>query len=101
MAVGTRHADHVAPSIGKKLALTSLTSGSRSVGIDSSRTQATEFFVIFIIFFITAFNIQLRPELNGAAWSGLTRTHHERLVYHKSQFDFGGSGPKYVSLKRS
>jgi hypothetical protein len=40
-AVGIRHADHVASSI--QLALTSPTSGGRSVGIVRSRTQATEF----------------------------------------------------------
>jgi hypothetical protein len=45
MEVGIRHADHVAPSIRKKLALTSLTSGGRSVGIVQSRTQATELFL--------------------------------------------------------
>jgi hypothetical protein len=39
-----RHADHVAPCIRKKLALTSPTSGCRSVGIVRSWTQATEFF---------------------------------------------------------
>jgi hypothetical protein len=43
MAVGIRHADHVAPSIRKKLAITSLTSGGRSVGIVRSRTQTMEF----------------------------------------------------------
>jgi hypothetical protein len=43
-AVGIRHADHVALSDHKKLALTSPTSGGRSVGIVRSRTQATEFF---------------------------------------------------------
>jgi hypothetical protein len=37
MAVGIRHADHVAPSIRK--------SGGRSVGIVRSRTQAAEFLV--------------------------------------------------------
>jgi hypothetical protein len=42
-AVGIRHADHVAPSIRKKLALTSLTSGGRSVGIVHLRTEAAEF----------------------------------------------------------
>jgi hypothetical protein len=47
-AVGIRHADHVAPSISKKLALTSPTSGSRSVGIVRSRTQATEFGLLFL-----------------------------------------------------
>jgi hypothetical protein len=42
MAVGIRPADHVAPSNRKKLALTSLISGGRSVGRAHSRTQATE-----------------------------------------------------------
>jgi hypothetical protein len=42
-AVGIRHADHMAPSICKKLALTSPTSGGRSIGIVRSRTLATEF----------------------------------------------------------
>jgi hypothetical protein len=41
---GTRHADHVAPSIRKKLALASTTSDGRSVGIAYSRTQVTDFF---------------------------------------------------------
>jgi hypothetical protein len=44
MAIGIRHADHVAPSIRKKLALTSLTSGGRSIGIVRLRTGAMEFF---------------------------------------------------------
>jgi hypothetical protein len=39
-----RHADHVAPSICKKLALTLLTSGGHSVGIIRSRTEARESF---------------------------------------------------------
>jgi hypothetical protein len=43
MAVGISHADHVAPSIRKKLAITSLTSGGLSVGIVCSRTQIMEF----------------------------------------------------------
>jgi hypothetical protein len=38
-AVEIRHADHVAPSIRKKLALTLLTSGGRSVGIVRLRTH--------------------------------------------------------------
>ena len=42
-AVGNRCADHVTPSIRKKLALTSPTGGGRSVGIVRSRTKATEF----------------------------------------------------------
>jgi hypothetical protein len=43
MTVGIRHADHMAPLYPQKLALTSLTSGGRSVSIVCSRTQATEF----------------------------------------------------------
>jgi hypothetical protein len=46
--VGIRHADHVAPSIRKKLALTSVTSGGRSVGIVRLRTEATEFFSVLL-----------------------------------------------------
>jgi hypothetical protein len=42
-ALGIRHADHVAPSILKKSAITSPTSGVRSVGIVRSRTQTMEF----------------------------------------------------------
>jgi hypothetical protein len=42
-AVGIRHADHAAPSIRKKLTITSPTSGGRSVGIVRSRTQTMEF----------------------------------------------------------
>jgi hypothetical protein len=47
-AVRIRHADHVAPSIRKKLAITSPTSGGRSGGIVRSRTQTMEFFFSFL-----------------------------------------------------
>jgi hypothetical protein len=40
---GIRHADHVAPLYHQKLAITSPTSGGRSVGIVRSRTQTMEF----------------------------------------------------------
>jgi hypothetical protein len=40
--VGIRDADHAAPSIRKELAITSPTSGGRSVGIVRSRTQTME-----------------------------------------------------------
>jgi hypothetical protein len=42
-AVVIGHADHMAPSIRKKLAITSPTSGGRSVGIVLLRTQTMEF----------------------------------------------------------
>jgi hypothetical protein len=42
IAVGIRHADHVAPSIRKMLAITSPTSGGRSVGIVRSRNETME-----------------------------------------------------------
>jgi hypothetical protein len=42
MAVGIRRADHAKPLDPLKLALTSSTSGGRSVGIVRSRTQSTE-----------------------------------------------------------
>jgi hypothetical protein len=55
MAVGIRHADHVATSIRKKLALSSPTIGGRSVGI-RSRTQAKQIFQfkIFVMFVVCA-----------------------------------------------
>jgi hypothetical protein len=46
MAVRIHHDDHVAPSIRKKLAITSQTSGGRSVGIVRSRTQTMEFVLL-------------------------------------------------------
>jgi hypothetical protein len=45
--VGICHADHVARSIRQSLALTSPTSGGRSVGIVRSLTQAMEFSFFF------------------------------------------------------
>jgi hypothetical protein len=42
--IGIHYADHVAPSIRKKLALASPTRGGRSIGIVRSRTQVMEFF---------------------------------------------------------
>jgi hypothetical protein len=50
-AVGIRHADHVAPSIRKKSAITSPTSGGRLVGVVRSRTQTMEFSFSFYVFF--------------------------------------------------
>jgi hypothetical protein len=44
--VGTRCADHVTPLYPQKLALTSPTSGGRSVGIVRPRTKATEFSLV-------------------------------------------------------
>jgi hypothetical protein len=47
MAEGIRRGDHVIPLYPQKLALTSPTSGGRSVGIVRSRTQTTELYLIF------------------------------------------------------
>jgi hypothetical protein len=47
--VGIRHADHVAPSIRQKSAVTSLTNGGRFVGTVLSRTQATEFNLVNLV----------------------------------------------------
>jgi hypothetical protein len=47
--VRIRHADHVAPSIRKKLTITSPPSGGRSVGIVRSRTQTMEFSFLFLL----------------------------------------------------
>jgi hypothetical protein len=52
--VGIRHADHVALSIRKKLALTSPASGNRSVSIVRLRTQAMEFSFSLIVYEVTA-----------------------------------------------
>jgi hypothetical protein len=46
-AVGIRHADHVALSVRKKLAITSPTDGGISVGIVRSQTQTMEFFYYY------------------------------------------------------
>jgi hypothetical protein len=43
-----RRTDHATPLYPQKLALTSLTSGGRSVGIVRPRTKATELFVIVL-----------------------------------------------------
>ena len=47
--MGTRCADHVTPLYPQKLALTSLTGGGRSVGIVRSRTKATEFSLVSVV----------------------------------------------------
>ena len=53
--MGTRCADHVTPLYPQKLALTSPTGGSRSVGIVRMRTKATEFsLVIYSPFFFSS-----------------------------------------------
>ena len=58
-AVGTRCADHVTPLYPQKLALTSPTSGGRSVGIVRVRTKATEFLVLVYISFISRYLVTL------------------------------------------
>jgi hypothetical protein len=47
-SLGIRHADYSTPLYSQKLALTSPTSGGRSVGTVRSQIQATEF-VLFVI----------------------------------------------------
>jgi hypothetical protein len=49
MAVGIRHADQVAPSIRKKLALTSRASGGLSVRNVLSRTKTSDLLLVFIM----------------------------------------------------
>ena len=46
--MGTRCTNHVTPLYPQKLALTSPTGGSRSVGMVRSRTKATEFSLLYI-----------------------------------------------------
>ena len=53
--MGTRCADHVTPIYPQKLALTSPTGGGRSVGIVRVRTKATEFSLVFNLYFSDAF----------------------------------------------
>jgi hypothetical protein len=55
-AVGICHADHVAAIYPQRLALTSPTSGGRSVGTVRSLTEATEFSL--------AFRVNTRTKLN-------------------------------------
>jgi hypothetical protein len=43
-----RRADHATPLYPQKLVLTSQTSGGRSVGIDRSRTKATELLLTLV-----------------------------------------------------
>jgi hypothetical protein len=80
-AVGIRHADHVAPSIRKKWAITSPTSGGCSVGIVRSRTQTMEFFFIIwnnILYSLETRSIKsrLRPEgsITLTTWHPLSTT---------------------------
>jgi hypothetical protein len=61
-AVGIRHADYVAPLYPQTLAVTSPTSG-RSVVIVRSRTQAAEFFFMFVF---TTFNTWTANQ--GSCW---------------------------------
>jgi hypothetical protein len=51
-AVRIRHADHVAPSIPQKLAITSPTSGGRSVSIVRSRTPTMEFSLVLVYIYM-------------------------------------------------
>jgi hypothetical protein len=53
-AVGIRRDDHATPLYPHKLALTSKTSGGRSIGIIHSRTMVTEF--SFLLFFSHQFD---------------------------------------------
>jgi hypothetical protein len=60
--VGIHHADHVAPSIRKMLAITSPTSGGRSVGIVRLRTQTMEFSFLVFICQVAVGHCSLGPE---------------------------------------
>jgi hypothetical protein len=67
-ALGIRHADHVAHSNPQKLAITSSTSGGRSVGIVRSWTQTMEFSLVELkthcnIRYIASWGIFIAPDL--------------------------------------
>ena len=79
-AVGIRCADHVTPLYPQKLALTSPTGGSRSVGIVRVRTKATEFsFSLGVI---------SKPHTRNIRWTDgvknevLHRVNEERFILH-------------------
>ena len=62
-AVGIRCANHVTPLYPQKLALTSPTGGGRSVGMVRSRTKATEFSLVLVIYNLISLSprCSLRP----------------------------------------
>jgi hypothetical protein len=64
-AVGIRCADHATPSTRKRLALTSPTSGGRSVGIVRLRTTATEFSLVYNYCYSTEVQAARRLVLTG------------------------------------
>jgi hypothetical protein len=67
VAVGIRCANHATPSIRKKLALTSPTSGSRSVGIVSLRRNAMEFLynpVVYLFYRQKKFGVKIKVNLS-------------------------------------
>jgi hypothetical protein len=59
--MGIRHAGHVAPSIRKKLAITSPTSCGRSVGIVRSRTQTMEFSLTVVVVKVAILQLGVQP----------------------------------------
>jgi hypothetical protein len=88
MAVGIRHADHVAPSIRKKLTIASPTSGGRSVGIVRSRIQTMEF--SFSLVYEISNKIIVKLQLNCVTrfcrvWRNEIRLPHKRGVMFLSK----------------
>jgi hypothetical protein len=63
MAIGICHADDVAPSNPQKLVLPSPTSGSRSVSMVRSWTQAMELVIYAYIFFCSSDDTILNVDL--------------------------------------
>jgi hypothetical protein len=72
MVAGIRCANHATPSIRKTLALTSPTSGDRSVGVARSQTKATELW----------FEDADRIDLSGASSGALVNTSMNLLVQY-------------------
>jgi hypothetical protein len=76
-AVRICHADHVAPSIRKMLAITSPKSGGRSVGIVRSRTQTMEFSLVLVFSFIHQnFRNEYQESFRGVKSGRLVRQIH-------------------------
>jgi hypothetical protein len=91
----------VAPSIRKKLAITSPTSGGRSVGIVRSRTKTMEFlvFTIIIILLLLLLLLSFLETENTAV--GTCRTNHATPSIRKKLALISTSGGRSVRIVRS
>ena len=85
-AVGTRCTDHVTPLYPQKLALTSPTGGSRSVGIVRSRTKATVFSLCANYDLIISGTVFPHKTCHKVSWvspDNITQNQTDRIVISK------------------